>query len=326
MYNEIWKRKYLAELSPARVHSCELLFETLEPYEEDYHADVCTWSAKIAAPVLTEVVRGIRARSQLTRLILLRGYVRWMVASGVPGAIEDILDIDTLGLDSVRQKSVPNPVKFQAYLDALFDPEDENTVENIYRCHYWLGYMGLRAEETLLVKCSDVDLERSILTFNGKEYPIYAESLKAFRYASQSASFTFRHPRYTNVSSRARMQGDTLLRGIQRGKEQTGYTVPVLNVEFSRHHKAALENPKNGIAPEVTLSYYKAWLSGLFFRMYEKECRGFPVNFDKDAERYMEGKTYKFESGWRTRESKLKQVSSDYAEDYRRWKVAWSIL
>lgn len=326
MYNETWKRGYLAELSPTRVRSCELMFEILEPYEEDYQADVCTWSAKIAAPVLTEVVRGVRARSQLTRLILLRGYVRWMMASGYPGAVDDIIGIDTLGLEVVRKKSVPNPVKFHEYLNSVFDPEDENTIDNVYRCYYWLGYLGFKPENTLLVKCKDVDLERGILTFNDKQYPIYAEALKAFKYASQSGSFLFKHPRYAKFSSRDRLPGDTLIRGIKKGDNDTGYTTSVLNVELSRHHKAATENPKNGVVPEVAMSYYRAWLSGLFFRMYEKECRGFPVNFTEDAERYMEGKTYNFDTGWRTKDVKLKQITSDYAEDYRRWKVAWSIL
>ena len=76
---------------------------------------------------------------------------------------------------------------------------------------------------------------------------------------------------------------------------------------------------------DLKLSYFRVWISGLFYRMYERERAGMPVDFSAAAAQFMEGKTYKLDRGRNTPEAKKRQLTRDYLEDYERWKLAFAI-
>ena len=74
----------------------------------------------------------------------------------------------------------------------------------------------------------------------------------------------------------------------------------------------------------MKLSYSRIWISGLFYRMYERERAGLPVDFSEAASRFMEGRTYKLESGRNTLESYQRRVAREYLLDYEYWKSTFS--
>lgn len=317
MYNEELKTKfvrgYTNSVSTADV--CQTIFNAFEQYEVAWDADLCTKSADELQPVIDSLV-GFRARSKWMRLIILKDYVKWCIGMKVPGACDGMLKIETVGLEKVKHQTVASPLHLQRYLDSICEPESEETTDNIYRCFYWLAYGGIEEEDILSIKCSDVDLNNMMVRYNNTEVPIYREALPAFKNCVQLTQFVYKHPNYDKLVYKDRADGDTLVRGIRSTP-----SIKAMRVELSRRSKAKMDEGKT----DLKLSYFRVWISGLFYRMYERERAGIPVDFSDAAAQFMEGKTYKLDRGRNTPEAKKRQLTRDYLEDYERWKLAFAI-
>lgn len=326
MYNTEIKTRFITEFSTstARRHAATVMFNTLEPYEKQWGADFCTRSNEELQPVVSELV-GFRASSKKLRLTILKEYVRWCIKNQIDGACDELFSIEELGLDKLKRQMVANPQHLQRYLNCICDAESEETVGCIYRCFYWLAYGGMKEEDVLDVVESEVDLTDMVVRHNGSEYPIYREAIPAFKNCVNLREFRYKHANYAadKVVFKERASGDMLLRGISESK-----SIKAVRVEMSRRAK----NPKfKSLADEgdkslnLKLSFYRVWLSGLFYRTYEAERAGMPADFLAAAEEFMEGKTYKLDSGRNLIGAKQRQLASDYLEDYNRWKEAYSI-
>lgn len=317
MYNEELKTKfvrgYTNSISTAEV--CQTIFNAFEQYEVEWGADLCTRSTEELQPVVDGLV-GFRARSKWMMLIILKDYVKWCIGMKVPGACDGMLKIETVGLEKVKHQTVASPLHLQRYLDSICEPESEETTDNIYRCFYWLAYGGVAEEDILSIKCSDVDLNNMVVRYNDTEVPIYREALPAFKNCVNLTQFVYKHPNYDKLVYKDRADGDTLVRGIRSAP-----SIKAMRVELSRRSKAKMDEGKT----DLKLSYFRVWISGLFYRMYERERAGMPVDFSAAAAQFMEGKTYKLDRGRNTPEAKKRQLTRDYLEDYERWKLAFAI-
>lgn len=316
MYNEKIKHRFMMEVvssTPWKLKLCESVFGSTEKYEEEWGADLCTKTADELQPMINQIT-GFRARSKWTKLILLKDYVRWCIEMNVDGACSGILDIKTIGLDKVKQQTIANPKHLQNYLDAICEPADRMATDNIYRCYYWLAYAGMEEEDILKVKCSDVNFKKMEVLYEQKYtvVPIYPEGIDAFHNCVELNQFLYIHPNYSKEVWKDRADGDTLIRGIKSVP-----TIKALRVELSRRSKQ-----KSDKTP-LKLSYFRVWLSGIFYRMYEQEIIGIQPDFNAIVAQQMEGKTYKLDSGRNTIEAKHRQLVRDYEEDYERWKLAW---
>lgn len=319
MYNEELKTRFIREYthSLSRADACVQAFNAIEPYEERWGADFCTRSTAELVPVIEQLV-GFRARSRWQRIIIFQKYVKWCIANRVNGACDGMLHIENVGLGKVRTQMVANPMQLQMYLDVICEPESEQTTDNIYRCFYWMAYGGMEEETILRVKCSEVDFENMVIRVDGKEFEIYREAIPAFKNAATLTEFVYKHPNYPPDKRviRNRAVGDTLIRGIR-----STTSAPALRVELSRRSKKFVEDGST----DKQLSHYRVWLSGLFYRMYQRELAGIPVDFSGEASRFMEGKTYKLDTGRNTPEAKKRAVVNDYMQDYERWKAAFNM-
>lgn len=319
MYNEELKTRFIQEYtkSISRADACVQAFNAIEPFEVQWDADFCTKSAAELEPVIEQLV-GFRVRSRWLRIIIFQKYVKWCLAHKVNGACDGMLQVECAGLDKVRIQMVSNPTMLQAYLDVVCDPESEKTTDNIYRCFYWMAYSGMDEHDIMNVKCSDVDFDNMVIRFGGEEYEIHREALPAFRNAATLTEFVYKHPNYPPDKTviRNRALGDTLIRGIR-----STTSLAALRVELSRRSKKFIED---GLT-DKQLSYYRVYLSGLFYNMKKREEAGIPVDFSGAASRFMEGKTYKLDAGRNTPEAKKRAVVNDYLQDYERWKAAFNL-
>lgn len=326
MYNTEIKMRFITEFSTstARRHAATVMFNTLEPYEKKWGADFCTRSKEELQPVVSELV-GFRTSSKKLRLTILKEYVRWCIKNQIDGACDELFSIEELGLEKLKRQMVANPQHLQRYLNCICDAESEETVGCIYRCFYWLAYGGMKEEDVLDVVESEVDLTDMVVRHNGNEYPIYREAIPAFKNCINLREFRYKHANYAadKVVFKERASGDMLLRGISESK-----SIKAVRVEMSRRAK----NPKfksledeSDKSLDLKLSFYRVWLSGLFYRTYEAERAGMPADFLAAAEEFMEGKTYKLDSGRNLIGAKQRQLANDYLEDYNRWKEAYSI-
>ena len=319
MYNEELKTRFIQEYtkSISRAEACVQAFNAIEPFEVQWDADFCTKSAAELEPVVEQLV-GFRVRSRWLRIIIFQKYVKWCLAHKVKDACDGMLQVECAGLDKVRTQMVSNPTMLQAYLDVVCDPESEKTTDNIYRCFYWMAYSGMDEHDIMNVKCSDVDFDNMVIRYGGEEYEIHREAIPAFRNAATLTEFVYKHPNYPPDKKviRNRALGDTLIRGIR-----STISLAALRVELSRRSKKFIED---GLT-DKQLSYYRVYLSGLFYNMKKREEAGIPVDFTGVASRFMEGKTYKLDAGRNTPEAKKRAVVNDYLQDYERWKAAFNL-
>lgn len=319
MYNEEVKTRFIREYtkSISRAETCVQAFEAMSEFENLWGADFCTKSADELSPVIERLV-GFRSRSKWQRIIIFQKYVKWCISNNIGGACDGMLQIEDVGLSKVRSQMVANPTQLQMYLNVICEPESEQTTDNIYRCFYWMAYSGMDEESILSVRSSDVDFENMVIRSGGNEYEIYREAIPAIRNATNLTEFVYKHPNYPpdKIVRRNRAPGDTLMRGIRATA-----SAPALRVELSRRSKRFVED---GLT-DKQLSHYRVWLSGLFYRMYQREMAGIPVDFSGEAARFMEGKTYKLDTGRNTTEAKKRAVVNDYLQDYERWKAAFQI-
>ncbi len=316
MYNEEMKsrfiREYTGSLNTANVATT--IFNAMEEYEKSWNADLCTRSSEELQPVITEIT-GLRSRSKWMALTILKEYVKWCITMKVPGACDGMLQIKTVGLDKVKHQMVSSPLHLQKFLDDVFDPESEETLDNIYRCYFWMAYGGIDEEDTILIQNEQVDFGQMVIYYKTTNIPIYREALPALRNAVSLNSFLYKHPNYSKPVRRDRVPGNTLMRGI-RATTKT-FT---MRTTLSKRNIKAIED---GLT-DLQLSFYRVRMSGLFYRVYEMERAGIPTSFSEAALRVMDGKTYTLH-GREKLEHRQNKIERSYLEDYQRWKLAFSI-
>lgn len=316
MYNEELKKRFIRDytgsLNTANVAAT--MFNAAEKHEIRWNADLCTRSAEELQPMIDDIV-GLRSKSRWMTLIILKEYVKWCIAMKVPGACDGMMHIEAVGLDKVKHQMVSSPLHLQRFMDSIFDPESEETIDNIYRCYFWMAYGGIDEEDTIAVRKSDVNFQGMYIQYKSTSIPIYREAVPAFRNAVMLDSFVYKHPNYSKDIRRNRVQGDTIMRGIKAATKTF-----TMRATLSKRNIKAIEEGKT----DLQLSFYRVRMSGLFYRVYEMERAGISPNFSEAALRVMDGKTYSLK-GREKLEHKQNRIEKDYMEDYERWKLAFSI-
>lgn len=326
MYNQELKEQFVAAYSKdeSKRKSLYSIFEVLGKYEEKLSKDFCQMNEDELNQVLQELM-GYRARSKCTRGSSLRAYARWCFNNQIPGATRamEFIDFDRVGLDKMRRQSVASPQHLQRYLDSIFEKESEETVDVIYRCFFWLAYMGvMREEDALSIDVTDIDFGDMAIHFNGKEYPFYREAIPSIKKCATLESFRYLHPNYEPVV-KERAPGTKLLRGLKDTLSPQVFRNTICRKEKER--KFLTTAMKNDKSLELSLSFNRVWLSGRFFSMLENERSGMSVNFTYLAEEFMEGKEYNLSSGRNLIGAKKRQIASDYLRDYEQWKLAYCV-
>ena len=318
MYNakqkESFIRDYTTKISVNE--QAKRLFDLFEPYEEQWGADLCTRTTEEIQPVFDRIA-GVRESSSHAPRTILRGYARWCMENGIPGATDAVMHLENAGADRLRDRMIRNPRHLQAVLDIICEPESEETADNYVRCYCWLAYAGLGAEDALTVRASEVDFTQMLIHHGSRDYPIYREALPAFRNCVRLTEFRYKHPNYPDRTVwKDRIPGDVLVRGIRSVP-----SMAVMQVELSRRLRRANEAGKT----EMRLSYYRIWLSGVFYRMYEDELAGFPADFSAVVDEKLGDFQYKLPDKGNTQEYKRKKVAESYLSDYERWKQTLTV-
>ena len=319
MYNENQKRKFIEQYtsSDSSRKSCIATFKVMERYENEWGADLCTKTAEELKPAMDGFL-GLRVNGRATRIATLKAYAQWCMDNNIDGACDGIMNIDIEGVEKIKEQMVNSPLHLQKYLDIICCDESYETMDDVCRCFLWLAFAGCPEEEILHITSNDVDFGSMIITSNysGKtvEYPIYRESIRAFKNCVELDQFTYIHPNYSKEIRRQRVPGNQLLRGIK-----SGASLSLIRVDLSKRAKKAIDEGKT----KIRLSYYRAWLSGVFYRTHELEMIGVEPDFSNIASDFMQGKVYKLSSGRNLIGAKKRRVEKGYRDDYNRWKLAF---
>lgn len=275
------------------------LFNALEPFERQWDADLCTRPEEDIRLVLADQM-GVKNRSSHAKMTMLREYGKWCEENQVPGATDVLRNLKDVGVERMKQTTLRNPRHLQTWLDLICRPESEQTADNAVRVYCWLGYAGLSDEEAITVKASEVDFKKQVIRHKGREYPIYRESLAAMHNCVELTSFR-----------RRRIPGDILIRGVRSDP-----TVLSLRVELTRKKRHLVGTSME----QMDISYNRIWLSGLFYRMYEDEQAGIPVDFLAAADAQLYDLPVRSTRTGVVLNKKRNELAKEYKIDYERWK------
>jgi site-specific recombinase XerC len=323
MYNQEQKERFIAEFTTnlGRKKVAVDAFEALGKFEEKWKADFCTRAEEEIKPAVSEII-GIRESSKKTRLSVLRAYVKWCLANDVPNVKDDLLKIKDFGNEKIKHQMVANPQHLQRYLDTVLDKEENKTIDNVFRAYFWLAYSGVKEDDVLNIKSSDVNLSSMTVAYNGKEYLLYREAYQSIKNCIELTAFRFIHPNYSDKEIyKQRASGEILLRATIIKK------ITDMRTEMSkkqRLQKYRSEVAKDDTSLDLRLSFDRVKLSGMFYRMYEAERAGMPVDFISVADEFMSGKEYKLDSGRNLIGAKQREIANQYRRDYENWKDAFS--
>lgn len=281
------------------------IFRRTEPYEEEAGKDLC----ELPTDVLQNIANnnfGMRTRSVDSTIAFLRSYVTWCKEQGHQ-TCDGVYGVKTQLDEKMKRYMVASPKHLQSMLDKAFSPVENKTVDCIYRCYLWMAFSGIEEPETLEVKVNEVHFDSMLIEHGGKSFELYREAIPAFRMACEATEFEYRHPNYTQ--KRNRFPGEYLMRGIRSEKLKSNTVKSIVQKAF-----------KTG---GVELTYNKIRLSGVFYRAYEAERMGEPVNFDDlIAEHIIKmGSTYHKNY---TRGKVASLLKRDFFDDYACWKAAFT--
>lgn len=320
MYNESQKKRFIVQYtgSPSTFKACVSVFNSLEPYEMGWGADLCTQDSETLSQAINETITGLRHRSILSIMSILKEYVRWCLNSNIKGACDGMLKVNNIdGINIIKERTVRSPAGLQVYLDSICDPEGDETIDNIYRCYFWLAYCGVKESDAFLISSSDIDLENLSIRYNGLNLVMYREALQAFKNCVKLKSFVYKNSAYKSPISLNRVSGNSILRGVKgENSEKT------MRVAISRRSKKCIDGGKT----KLKLSYGRVLLSGIFYRAYLDE-----ETFGKEPQ-FIEFARESVEEEYRSRgitdvpkdviRAKQVKANREYLNDYKRWKLA----
>ena len=320
MYNESTKTEFINSItqSESARKNYIALFDSIQPYEERWGDDICTRSIEDIRPII-EQVTGFRANAQYSRVMVLKKYTKWCVERKIPGAIDSMRDFDKLdSVNKLKTHTLSSPAHLQFYLDSILSGVSANTVDNTFRCFYWLAYGGMAERDIVLTKSSDINFQTMSIRYRTTEIPIYREALSAFRFCAESDYFNYEHPNFTNANAIAkpRVSGDLLLRNCRSQPNLLSFRSTLSHIS-----KKALDTGKTNLE----MSYYRVWMSGWFYRVYEAEQIGIQPDFRPIALRTMELKTSPEKLHTPEMHTKILRYAREYNTDYIRWKEAYKV-
>ncbi len=214
--------------------------------------------------------------------------------------------------EKMKRMMIASPVHLEAILNKLFEPVVSETVDCLYRCYLWMGFAGLEEAEALEVTVDEVDFDTMTIEHGGRSYEIYREAVPAFKMACNATEFRYVNPNYTEEKQggyRNRYPGKYLMRGIRSAQ------IKLTTI------RSAIEKKLKAAGVETT--YGKIRLSGLFYKTYEMERFGEPVNFDAYIVERIGKTEHKYHVNY-TRNKLANSIRRDLEDDYECWKAAFT--
>ena len=211
-------------------------------------------------------------------------------------------------VNNLKNKMVASPLQLQLKLDQAFVKVEEETMDCVYRAYLWQAFAGIANDyDALDVETADIDLYDMVIRRNDETYQLYKEAKDTFDKACRLESFVFKHPNYT--IRRDRVAGAKLIRGVK-----------VDNIKISTIRSLVCRKFK---AIGFETSYSRIYQSGIFYRVYEKERAGLPIDFSDVIARKMKSNDYKI-SEKQTVAVITGQIKRALLADYIKWKQAFN--
>lgn len=330
MYNEDVKQSFIADYGRSDKSRVFLryIFRGIKSIEEQYGVDFYAMNEQQAQEALNNI-SGTRVTTAGTCIILLRSYVKWCRAKGyaVSNAVSS-LRIDLY--DRVKETTVASPYHLKLSLDAAFPHPEKSESRYIYRTFLWLAYMGFTDEEAIHITDKEVLFDKRVICREGENvfHRIYPESELDIKKACDMKEML--EDRGKDGFRKKRADGNYILRGRANDYSENSMEEllektlrPIVSRSFKKAAKAFETNDQQ-IPSELSLklSYKTVFLSGVFYRAYERERIGiasripFTPRFDeivlKDRTNAPDEKFYRNYTRAKWINPLVKQMEADY--------------
>lgn len=331
MYNEGIKSKFFEKYtrSPQTKKLLLHVFEGISAIEEQYNKDFSVMSVQQAQEAFN-CISGTKVNGASTILMILKGYVRWCHANGFP-TTNAVYDLRIDMHDKLRESYVASPHHLWKALEAAFPHPETNEIEYIYRSFLWLGFMGLQVAEAIQVTANQLNFEEMRLTFpvgdKEKSFIIYPESARDLHKAAELTAFV--EPHGQRSVQKLRAGGNEILRGKVSDHSLAEAVDSTFRPIISRAFKKALASYEHqGIPVPVELSlkltFKHIYMSGLFYRTYERERIGIPPSFDEIVlEERRNAKESSYSRNY-TQRKHLGMLIRNMEQDYNNWKSVFA--
>ncbi len=318
LYNENQKMNFINEVTSMdnSARTIMTVFYSSAAYENEKGTDICTWSQEELSPLLDDIC-GVSNASRYAKISVLRQYAKWAIRNNIPGAKNGVGKTVDKGTRRVLETSIRNPEHLQYCLDLFFAPESEKTTDDIYRCFFWLAYGGMQDSVIHTVTAKDVDFKNMLVRKDDDVSVLYRQGLPAVRNCVKLQKMKYRNRGYVNAGSvyLDRVDDPSILRGI-KGKPS------LLNMRTQISRKVRVAQEKYGPIPESEcMTFFHVWQSGYCYRIFETELAGKEPDFMAIARASYRGRRALI-SGRTDAKTLLRQIASDYENDYARWKAA----
>lgn len=309
MYNAERKNRFLEYVKPSTKTTFKSLFNAFEGKEWNKDTDLC----ELSTEDIEDVVSDMTIRSSNTFFATksrIKSYVKWCKEQGYPcsDAINGLKFDQTR---AIRSSMFASPRHLQEFLDKIFPPVSEHTLDCIYRGAVWLLYGGMTLEQARSVTVHDVGLTHMLVC---GQYEIYREAVEVFQFLSTSSKIRGVVKGKPSKNMRDRVPGDILLRGVRADK------IDDVMTGVSLMHRISIAARGTGCA----VSSKDLIRSGYFYRIFQAEQMGYEPDMRSLA------LTNKALSGWEDVESEKFFARANAAErsltkEYEQWKRAFSI-
>jgi hypothetical protein len=312
LYNEDRKSAFIEQHSKNEQTQrfVKYVFASTLEYEKKYNLDVCQLPHEVILEIASNSF-GFKHRSIQIALGVLLEYEGWCKSKGYE-VVENIDEAVEISSTSPRMQTlmVASPYHLQTLLNKVFDPEDFDTVDILYRTYFWFAFAGIDELDAVELRVSDIDLVKMLIL--GK-YEIYREGLQTLHKACFLKKF---NP--ANYSTRKKTPKDRLVSEyVFRSTRSEKYTRDGIRTLIRREMMAA-----NKYGYSFFTTYDKIKLSGIFYREFERERIGIEPTLSEIIEDKRQ-KGYKlFAVRPNSAENKIR-LENIY--DYNNWKKAFGL-
>ncbi len=246
------------------------LFKTLKQDEEKYDSDICDFNYDALMDSMSlRFSRGVRSKG--IQLSLLKDYVGWCISKRYKKIDDNPIDlIKPSDIDTsvqIRKQFIKDPEQLYNILDtALYsEKEDYQTIDIMYRLLCLLIYEGVSEHEALELTKENVDFLNNTISYNGK---VLAMSKKLTSVVKQvyDLDVVYKKIRAGSLAELKLEDSNKLFRCLDYNKN--------IQVNLKRRLSKIRKDYGNETYEVISLSSVRLYLSGIYYRLYQKELSG----------------------------------------------------
>lgn len=337
MYNEERKISFINQYATNKKSKVYVtrFFEAIGHYESKWNCDIAEQATSVIESTLYTLLYSKKSTNAELNLTIVKEYVSWCEKNGYC-TNKNIATMKVDIIENFKKKMVSSPLHLKTVMDKIdeddiyrFDLPEKETIDIVYRVYLWMAFAGMYESDAIRVTSDCVDLINLKINFEGKSYELYKESRVDFEKACNLKYFRYEHKGYSESKMRKRADGNIIMRGFKNPDVNVKSIRPKVNKFLSPKDKDVMTEYDKKYFPKTKVSYSRVKESGIFYRAYERERAGLPVDFSDVVAMDMEQKEK--ESGvYKTDEARTYRVIANYNArlyrvDYERWKCAFAI-